>query len=317
MRAMLALLAMTAVLLFVLAVVLPFGIAGHGLLVTAATAGEAGRADGWEETTAVPEWVVAPPAREGWVRVVSASRSNLLHLVLPPGGPSSDWMRSAVTRALARRLAPVLGADAAAAAERVGDPSLVRKAFHHRPARPGEEEALGAAYYTGWLLFEAPVDGVLAAVKEEKRAAARAAIATVAPTPVWEKVEDVPAWVAAPAAEEGRVPVVVETESNRDDVARAYLVVHADHGVSSALTERLASVMPREEAHARARAASSEAVWRRSAHRVRAPGLLRRGNPGAWQADAWALWDVPLAPLLRDLPADRADAARAALFRAR
>jgi len=237
----------------------------------------------WVEARAVPAWVLAPPRREGYVRIVDVGRSNLLRLAY---GFLDKVTLRAVQQTIAWRLRPLLGVDAdKAAAASVAKPALVKQAYHVNAARKGRERTLGGSTTIAWVLWEVPAAPILAAVPADKRKAATTALHRAEPAgcPAWTETAEAPPWVEAPKEREEHLSIVVMERARRQDVARANASVFGGSRVGGHVAGRLRKLLGGKDAWAAGYAA---ARWR--IPRARASRTL----PG--DTKAWVQWDVPL-----------------------
>jgi hypothetical protein len=273
-----------------------------GMLVVERAAANDPESAPWEEAEGVPAWVTTVPEREGQVRVVDASQSNLLELAY---GFLPDVTRRSVGLEVAWRLRPLLGKDADAAARAADAPAFVKKGWHLTPSKRGSENTPGAATYTAYVLWETPLEPILAAVTEAKRGEARTALARSEPLglPAWDEVSAAPEWATAPAPKDGFVTVVVSETADRADVATTNAMVLAGQRIGGDVMLRVRRLLGPEGAW---KVGNTAATWRT----LRARAVAEAGERPA----AWTLWDVPLEPLLEAAPAEQRDAARTAIL---
>ena len=268
------------------------------LLVLALPAAAGGEdEEGWERLERVPAWVTDPPVVEGMLCAVDVGLSNLLYLAYDPDQVPREQLN--LRWLVERRLRRLLGDGArgpALAGARAATP--VRKGFHHQAAR--DPEVVGGQVYAAFVLWQTPLDAVLAVVPEARRPAAVVALRAREPIPPWTEVQAVPAWAGSPPAREGRVLVAVATEgSSRPDVARAIADLRGGGHVRSEIQGRLRFHLGTDLAFSIADEAVSWAT------------VLAR----AWSASptrAWMQWAVPVERILERVPA----ASRAAVERA-
>jgi hypothetical protein len=276
----------------------------------AVRAGEAS-SDGlpaWEEVAAAPDWLDAPPPREGFVRVIGAGRSNLRHLAYSPASyPEKEAFRAVALRdcraECARRLRPLLGKEAGALAEgAVTEVSLARRASRY-VVHPGPPKQVGGATYTVWALWDVPLAPLLDAVPKPQREAAGAALARSEFADVPWHEGPVPAWVARPEVRPGHAAVLVAERKKSVALAKADLSSFAADRVAGRLIDALTSVLGSREAAIPIALEGDR--WRIARARTVRP----EGSEGI----AWAAWDVPLAPMLERIPEADREKARAAL----
>jgi hypothetical protein len=260
----------------------------------------------WEEVAVAPDWLEAPPSREGYVRVANVGQSNLRRLANSAASyPQKEAFRKVVAAECraecARRLRPVLGRDADAVTERaVTDPTLARRASRLEVL---DAEQIGGQTYTVWALWDVPLAPLLAAVPEAQRAAAATALARSEFADVPWHEGPVPAWVAKPEVRPGHAAVLVAEREKSVAWAKARLSSFNRVGVR--LMDALAPVLGSREAATPI--ALEGARWRIP----RARTVRSEGGEGI----AWAAWDAPLAPMLDRIPEADREKARAALER--
>ena len=112
----------------------------------------------WVSIEGEPAWVTAPPARDGWFRLVTTRRSNLRRIATSRVGSQAE---REITDAVRERVAAVLdAARAAAIAERVvGRTALVEHACKEEVLTP--DPVPGNTMCTAWGLWEVPVAELL------------------------------------------------------------------------------------------------------------------------------------------------------------
>ncbi|HLU39361.1 MAG TPA: hypothetical protein VK081_08235 [Planctomycetota bacterium] len=134
------------------------------------------RSGRWVVVRALPAWVEAPPAREGWWRVVVSGASNDCGIAVAGDRPSPADDRE-LRRKMEEALAPVCGD----VAKQVIDALFATATMVHR-ARKYEvlttEAVPGNTLCTAWALWEAPLEPALAILPAERRAAAGDALST-------------------------------------------------------------------------------------------------------------------------------------------
>jgi hypothetical protein len=245
--------------------------------------------DGWEEWTGAPAWAVAPPARQGFASFVVAAQSNLLPLAAPRN-PADD--APAVLRLAARRLRPVLGADAEEATWSAAAPVLARKGLYLELPRRGEHRP-GGQTYTAYRLWDLPLDALLKSLPEGKREAAARALAAFEPedAPAWETAKAAPSWAGAPPARAGFATVVVRETSDRADVARVNAVAIGPGRMGGRLAAAITLLVDRLTISDVAAVAHGWATLR-----------ARAVDTGGADPVAWTLWDVPLERVLLAVP---------------
>ena len=267
--------------------------------------------DGWEEWIGGPAWATTPPRHEGYAPLVVAAQSDLLDLIFPPSNRKSPGTEtpkldpeSAAT--LVRRLRPVLGLDADAAVEKGAAPAeLRRKGYAYEPPPPGQDPpAPGAQTYTGYQLWEVPVDAILAAVPAAQREAAGKALARLDPetTPAWESPSAAPAWAAAPPPREGFVTVLVTEGADRADLARVNAMRIGPDRAWTSLGSAITTATGRKDSYDVARAAFTWATVR-----------ARASFPAGRNTRCVTLWDVPIERVLEKIPEDARARVRRAL----
>ena len=252
--------------------------------------------DGWEEWVGPPSWATTPPPHEGFAPIVVASQSDLLGLTFSPGDPRKYGVDA--TPALLRRLRPVLGADSdAIVAKAAPTPEFRRRGYAYEPPPPGSGDppAPGAQTYTGYQLWEVPLDAVLAAVPAAQREAAGKALARLDPetTPAWETPPAAPAWAAAPPPREGFATLLVTEEADRADLARVNAMRIGPDRAMGSLGSAIAKATERKDSHDVARAAFTWATVR-----------ARASFPDGRNTRCATLWDVPIERALEKLPED-------------
>jgi hypothetical protein len=144
-------------------------------------------------------------------------------------------------------------------------------------------------------------------------AVAHAKEAAAPGTPAWEESERVPAWVESPPAREGYVRFVDGGMSNLRDLAHSSIVSGRSGPVvlrefRSECARRLRDVLGREADRVVESLTQATLLRRASRSEVWDPGAL-----GGSAVTVFGLWETPLAPLLDAVPAEKRDAARAAL----
>ncbi|MBM3977507.1 MAG: hypothetical protein FJ299_11015 [Planctomycetes bacterium] len=128
---------------------------------------------------------------------------------------------------------------------------------------------------------------------------------------VWTQVAALPAWVSREPAQDALFRCVLESKSNARSVAAlpGSSVLGLEHRIRARLTPALGA----EDA---ARAASAGAAAAKLVERAAKDEVLTlQPVPGNTLSTVWTLCEVPVAALLAPLPAERHDAARAALAR--
>jgi hypothetical protein len=260
----------------------------------------------WEEVAVAPDWLEAPPPREGFVRVVGAGKSNLRPLAYSPAShPEKAAFREVALRdcrtECARRLRPVLAKEASALAERgVNEVSLARRASRLL-VDPGPPK-VGGQTCTVWALWDVPLAPLLEGVPEAQRESARAALARVEFAGVPWHEGPVPSWVARPEVRSGHALVLVAERAASPSLAKADLATFGRGRVGGRLLDVLAPFFDSRDAAAQVAFEAGE--WRT----LRARTVRDESGEGI----AWAAWDVPIDPVLWRLP----EGARAAAARA-
>ena len=129
----------------------------------------------WVEIDGYPDWVTAPPAREGYLRYVAEGKSNARSICASGDRPSAKKAAAADVRT---RLEPVVGAERAAAAAARAVEGLV---LVHRVSK---DELLtrrmvpGNTLSTAYALWEIAIADVVAPLPDDVRSAAAAALAS-------------------------------------------------------------------------------------------------------------------------------------------
>ncbi len=266
--------------------------------------------DEWPQVTEVPSWVLAVPAREGWVRIAQTGRSNLRELIFAPQGHER-----LARQTLATRLRPVLGAGAEAVAEKVPVAPMVETASWFSPAPPGKERTVGGSYWVKFALFEYPLAAILDATPEGEREAVRATLAESPHTPTdvlpWKAVEEPPAWADQVTIEGDVLRVASREKSSQRDVAEAFSLVSPL--AYYPIQKRLKAVFESNPAYQAAVGGAAKArLVARAVHTQTTKRLLRRA---IHEFTLWQLWEIPLSAILEGIPAEKHAEARAALAR--
>ena len=258
------------------------------LLLLASPAAAGPDEKGWERFETVPTWVTDPPVREGVLRAVDVGLSNLLDLAYDPDRVPRDRLN--LRWQIERRLRRLLGAGArepALAGARAA--TVVRKGFHHQ--RAVDPEVVGGQVHFAFVLWETPLDGVLAAVPEAQRAAAVVALRAQPLRPAWTEVDGEPAWAGAhPTQESGSFVVVATERARRADVARAVADLRGRGHVGSQIQGRLRFHVGNDLASRIAERAASYAT------------VLARAWCGA-PGRAWIQYQLPRERILEPVPA--------------
>lgn len=261
---------------------------------------------GWTEVKALPSWVSSPPRREGYLRLVDVTHSNLVKLVT---GYFKDAVERDLEARIATRLRPVLGAAAdAPAAAGARAHTAVEKAYHVRPPAPGDETP-GAQLVTAWVLWEIPLESILEATPEAEREKVRAALAGPLPwdSVPWEKVSTEPAWASNPPQKTGKLRFATAEWSQPMDFAKANAGLRALWDVRWQIQAPLKPIVGNDLAF---RAGLTGATWRVLLRHAIQSAPAERGSE---RVVARSLWEVPIDRILETLPEAKREAARQAL----
>jgi len=126
----------------------------------------------WTPLTAEPEWVKNPPARDGYVRVVGESASDLRDIAT-----TKAWPFHANERRIGGALTPIVGDTAARFATKLANSHLTLLARATREEDGPNSMVPGNHFVQAWALWEVAIDDVVADLPADKRDAARAALA--------------------------------------------------------------------------------------------------------------------------------------------
>jgi hypothetical protein len=129
----------------------------------------------------------------------------------------------------------------------------------------------------------------------------------------WSPVPAEPAWVANPPAREGHLRFVASGQSDLRSIAAHGNRPSAEKDAAGFVESALLPVVGAEDA---AKAAAAAGASLRMIERACREELLTRNVvPGNSLCTAWALWEIPLDPILAALPEEKRTAARATLVR--
>jgi hypothetical protein len=132
----------------------------------------------WTAVAAEPDWVKSPPPRDGYIRVVGESASDLRDIATTKARPDD-----ALDRRVREPLTPIVGADAAERAAKAASKAskLVARATREEdgpnPMVPGNH------FVQAWALWEVSIDDFVADLPADSRNAARAALVAMPAVP--------------------------------------------------------------------------------------------------------------------------------------
>ncbi len=125
----------------------------------------------WTPLAAEPEWVKNPPPRDGYLRVVGESASNLRDIAT-----SKAWPYDAFDQRVGETLAPIVGADEAKRVTKIANKNAKLLAQATREEDGPNPMVPGNHFVQAWSLWEVSIDDVVAELPADKRDAARAAL---------------------------------------------------------------------------------------------------------------------------------------------
>jgi hypothetical protein len=125
----------------------------------------------WAAAAAEPAWVKDPPPRDGWLRVVGESVSDLRDIATTKATPDE-----ALEQRVGATLTPIVGADAAKRATKTASKASRLVARATREENGPDPTIIGSHFVRAWALWEVSIDDVVADLPVEKRDAARAAL---------------------------------------------------------------------------------------------------------------------------------------------
>ena len=130
------------------------------------------RSKTWTALDSEPTWVKHPPARDGFLRVVGESASDLRDIAT-----SKAYPYEANDKAVGDVLTPIVGADAAKRVTKIANRNAKLLARATREDDGDKPMVPGNHFVQAWSLWEIAIDDVVADLPAEKRDAARAALA--------------------------------------------------------------------------------------------------------------------------------------------
>lgn len=135
-------------------------------------------------------------------------------------------------------------------------------------------------------------------------------------TPPWESVNATPAWATDVPARAGCLRFVILGSSNVTPIAQRIAMKPGPRAIAQSLDKKLIDALGADLVAEVAAVADTKKHLVRRAHAFRT--LTRRMVPGNTLAEAWTLWEVPIADILAGMaPADREKAVRVLLARKR
>jgi hypothetical protein len=126
----------------------------------------------WTPLAGEPAWVKNPPPRDGYLRVVGESASDLRDIATTKALPYD-----AHDRRVREPLTPIVGEDAAKLASKVANKNAKLLARATREEDGPNPRLIGSHFVQAWALWEVAIDDVVADLPADKRDAARAALA--------------------------------------------------------------------------------------------------------------------------------------------
>jgi len=136
----------------------------------------------WTAVAAEPDWVKNPPPRDGFLRVVGESASDLRDIATTKATPDE-----ALEKRVGATLTPIVGADAAKRATKVASSRSKLLARATREEDGPDRRIIGSHFVRAWALWEVAIDDVVAELPADKRDAARAALVALPPVTPDEK----------------------------------------------------------------------------------------------------------------------------------
>jgi hypothetical protein len=118
-----------------------------------------------------PAWVKNPPPRDGYVRVVGESASDVRDIAT-----TKAWPFQANERRIGGALTPIVGDTSARHATKLANSHLTLLARATREEDGPNPLVLGNHFVQAWALWEVAIDDVVAELPADKRDAARAAL---------------------------------------------------------------------------------------------------------------------------------------------
>jgi hypothetical protein len=129
----------------------------------------------WIAASGVPDWVTAPPARDGWFRFVVEGKSNLRGIAAGRGRPNPDRALAELLRARLHSDTGVIDPVALAITAAVSGTRMASRACCEEVLTP--DPVPGNTLCTAWALWETPIEPVVRWAVDGMRDDWRAALA--------------------------------------------------------------------------------------------------------------------------------------------
>lgn len=129
----------------------------------------------WVAASGVPDWVTAPPARDGWFRFVVEGKSNLRGIAAGGRRPNPDRAVAELLRARLHSDTGVVDPVQMAITAAVSGTRMVSRACCEEVLTP--DPVPGNTLCTAWALWETPIDPIVAGMSEQTADDWRAALA--------------------------------------------------------------------------------------------------------------------------------------------